>query len=55
MHYDVLANHSVQIYGVINNLTDANPPVAPQVTTMTNTAYFDQIGRSFKIGAKFKY
>jgi len=55
LHYDLKGDRSSQIYAVINNLTDADPPVAPQTTTITNVAYFDEIGRAFRVGVKFKY
>lgn len=55
LRYDLTQDGSVQIYGVVNNLLDTDPAIAPQTTTATNVAYFDQVGRAFRLGAKFKF
>ena len=48
-------NGSMNLYLVINNLFDKDPPIAPGASSATNGILFDQIGRSFTIGARFKY
>ncbi|WP_459664540.1 TonB-dependent receptor plug domain-containing protein [Novosphingobium sp. 11B] len=55
LRYDLTDDGSVQIYGVVNNLLDTDPSIAPQTTTVTNVAYFDEVGRAFRVGAKFKF
>ena len=48
-------NGSLDLYLVVNNLFDTDPPIAPGASSATNGILFDQIGRSFTIGARFKY
>jgi len=45
----------VEIFGVINNLTDRDPPITPQNFGFPyiNT-FFDPIGRSYRIGLRYK-
>lgn len=46
----------VEIYGVINNIFDIDPPLVPVYGTgATNFAYYDAIGRGAKVGVRFKY
>lgn len=46
----------VELFGVIDNLFDKDPPLAPNVNqSYTNTALFDQLGRYFRMGVRFKY
>ena len=49
--YDVIqgANHRVQIYGLIDNLMDNGPP-----RTGANV-FYDVIGRTYKVGARFNF
>ncbi|HWW65281.1 MAG TPA: TonB-dependent receptor [Sphingomonadaceae bacterium] len=44
-----------QIFGAVNNLFDRKPPLAPGSTGYTNAILFDQVGRTFRVGARFKY
>ncbi|HWL47728.1 MAG TPA: TonB-dependent receptor, partial [Sphingomonadaceae bacterium] len=44
-----------QIFGAVNNLFDRQPPLAPGSTGYTNAILFDQVGRTFRVGARFKY
>jgi len=45
-----------EIFGVINNLLDTDPPLVPVYGTgATNFAYYDVIGRTGKVGIRFKY
>lgn len=46
---------SVEIYGVVNNLFNQDPPIAPGASSATNGILFDQIGRSFLAGVRFTY
>ncbi len=50
-----LAGAQVQFYAVINNLFDKDPPLVPSANVMTNAAYYDTVGRAFKLGARFKF
>jgi len=45
---------NLQIFGSINNLFDKDPPLAPGANGM-NPVYFDQIGRYFRFGLRFRY
>ena len=50
-------DHSLQIYGKINNLFDADPPLDPFIflaPTETNAALYDVVGRSFQLGVRIK-
>lgn len=55
MRYNLTEDGSVQLHGVVNNLLDTDPSIAPQTTTATNVAYFDEVGRAFRVGAKSKF
>jgi len=41
-----------ELFATINNLLDENPPLAPDGAYPTNAAFFDQIGRAFRIGIR---
>lgn len=52
----------MELFGVVENLFDKDPPVAPGTTGSvvqssypTNPAFFDTLGRRFRVGARFKY
>jgi len=48
----------VQIFGVVNNLFDRDPPIAPstfQNSLATNNALYDVIGRNFVAGVRFAF
>jgi iron complex outermembrane receptor protein len=55
-----LGGRDVSIFGVVNNLTDTDPPFIPSgavgnaAETATNPTFYDTIGRSYKIGVRFK-
>jgi outer membrane receptor protein involved in Fe transport len=40
---------------VINNVFDKVPPFAPEGQYPTNPAYFDQIGRTYRLGARVQF
>ncbi|AXB80129.1 TonB-dependent receptor (plasmid) [Novosphingobium sp. P6W] len=47
---------NVEIFAVINNLMDKDPPLVPVYGVgATNFAYYDVIGRSGKVGVRFKF
>lgn len=47
------------VFGTINNLLDTDPPMIPSGTigfaneTSTNPAFYDVVGRAFKVGVRF--
>jgi outer membrane receptor protein involved in Fe transport len=43
---------SWELFATINNALDEDPPLAPDGAYPTNAAFFDQIGRSFRIGIR---
>jgi outer membrane receptor protein involved in Fe transport len=51
--YDIGA--SLQIYGVVNNALDKDPPAVPAGAGSTNPVLYDVIGRTFKIGARLSF
>ena len=48
--YDV--TDQVEVYGVVENLLDDDPPLAASAQGGTNQVYFDPIGRYFKVGVR---
>ena len=46
------SERSWELFATINNALDENPPLAPDGAYPTNTAFFHQIGRSFRIGIR---
>lgn len=47
---------NVEIFAVINNLLDKDPPLVPVYGVgATNFAYYDAIGRAGKVGVRFKF
>ena len=45
-------DRSWELFGAINNLFDKDPPLVPDAFHPTNTTYFDQIGRTFRVGVR---
>lgn len=49
----------IELTGTINNLFDKKPPLipatVPAVNLPTNIALYDQVGRTFTLGARFKF
>jgi hypothetical protein len=43
---------SWELFLAINNLLDEEPPLAPDGAYPTNAAFFDQIGRAFRVGIR---
>ncbi|MEJ0039681.1 MAG: TonB-dependent receptor [Gammaproteobacteria bacterium] len=52
-----LANDTadVQVYGVINNLTDQDPPPAPSSTGAYNPTLYDPLGRMYRLGFRLNF
>ena len=44
----------VQIFGLIDNLFDSNPPFPFQPSSAIVSPYYDGIGRAFRIGVRAK-
>lgn len=47
-------NDAIEVFGVVNNLLNSNPPRAASAQGATNQVYFDPIGRYFKVGARIR-
>ncbi|WP_249276377.1 TonB-dependent receptor domain-containing protein [Sphingomonas baiyangensis] len=43
-----------EMFGVVNNVLDRDPPLAASAQGGTNQVYFDPIGRYFKVGARIR-
>jgi outer membrane receptor protein involved in Fe transport len=43
-----------ELFGVINNLFDKDPPLAPSAQGGTNQVYFDPYGRAYRIGVRVR-
>jgi outer membrane receptor protein involved in Fe transport len=61
-HYDLtIAGKDISLFGVVNNLTNTDPPMIPSgavgnaAETATNPTFYDVIGRSYKVGIRFKF
>ena len=57
------AGSSTELFAVINNVFDKEPPLAPPIPTgglgggyaPTNPVFYDMIGRSFRVGARLRF
>ncbi|MBC2670307.1 TonB-dependent receptor domain-containing protein [Novosphingobium piscinae] len=45
----------MELYVVVNNLFNTDPPIAPGASSATNGILFDQVGRAFTAGARFRF
>jgi len=56
-NYDFAVSESstAQLFVVVSNLFDKEPPFAPELQYPSNPTYFDQIGRSYRLGARFRF
>ncbi len=43
-----------EVFVVVNNVLDSDPPLAASAQGATNQVYFDPVGRSFKVGARLR-
>ncbi len=50
-----LREADLQVYGVINNLTDQDPPPAPSSTGGYNPTLYDPLGRMYRVGARMNF
>lgn len=50
-------NTTFQIFGTINNVFNVSPPRVPSTTFFlpTNPAYYDTVGRNFRVGARVSF
>lgn len=50
------SDRSVEVFGVINNLLDSDPPVAPGGNSYpTNPVFFDTYGARFRVGMRVEF
>ncbi|MEO6339155.1 MAG: TonB-dependent receptor [Caulobacteraceae bacterium] len=59
-YFDFSANYKIkdrwEVFGVMNNAFNHAPPLDPSAfTSMTNPVYYDTVGRTFKIGIRYKH
>lgn len=61
-HVDLtLGGKDVTLFGVVNNLTNTDPPMIPSgavgnaAETATNPTFYDVVGRSYKLGLRFAF
>lgn len=45
----------LQVFAVVNNLLDQDPPVVPDTISTTNQQIYDVIGRSYRAGVRVKF
>jgi outer membrane receptor protein involved in Fe transport len=50
-----LREADLQVYGVINNLTDQDPPPAPSSTGGYNPTLYDPLGRMYRVGVRMNF
>jgi outer membrane receptor protein involved in Fe transport len=48
----VKVNDQFEIFGVVNNVLDKDPPLAFSSQGGTNHVWFDTLGRYFKVGVR---
>jgi iron complex outermembrane receptor protein len=50
-------NHSFRLFGTVNNLFNVKPPRVPSTTFFlpTNPAYYDTVGRNFRVGVRMSF
>ncbi len=55
--YDLPARrgYTVQAFASISNLFDQAPPLAPGLIGYSEPAFFDMVGRTFRVGMRFGY
>jgi outer membrane receptor protein involved in Fe transport len=56
LSYDISPSsaYRLQVYGVINDLFNVEPPVDPGASSYTNSVLFDAIGRAFTVGVRLR-
>ena len=45
-------NMNLELFATINNALNEKPPLSPSGSYPFNTSFFDQIGRSFRVGLR---
>jgi len=50
-----LKDQELEVFAVINHLFDKTPPFAPEGQYPTNPTYFDQIGRTYRLGVRLNF
>lgn len=55
LRYDLPLEMPMQLSLTVNNLFDKDPPLAPGGSYPTNTQFFDQVGRAFRIGLRSQF
>jgi outer membrane receptor protein involved in Fe transport len=46
--------NDLEYFFAVRNLFDKDPPIAPSAVGITNQVLFDQVGRSFRVGVRFR-
>lgn len=46
---------SMQVYALVTNVLDRDPPVAPTGVGGTNATFFDTLGRSYRVGVRMQF
>jgi outer membrane receptor protein involved in Fe transport len=49
------AGRKFEFFGSVNNLWDRDPPVAPSSFSSTSPAYFDVLGRAYRVGVRVEF
>ena len=50
-----LVTEGVEVFGVVNNLFDKDPPLAASAQGGTNQVYFDPLGRYIRAGVRVRF
>jgi iron complex outermembrane recepter protein len=57
-----MEGRKMEFFGIVDNLLDKDPPIAPGSTASvvqssypTNPAFFDTLGRRYRVGVRVKY
>jgi len=54
--FNYKVKNSWEVFGVMNNAFNHAPPIDPSgFTSMTNPIYYDMVGRTFRLGVRFKH
>lgn len=55
--YDIVPrseHRQIQVFGIVNNLFDSNPPFPFAPSSLVLSPYYDGIGRAFRVGVRIK-
>ncbi len=53
--FQLSEDRNLQLFFAVNNLLDKDPPSAPNFMYPTNPVYYDQIGRTYRVGLRFGF